>query len=1017
MRNFKLLKAVAPATALMLLCYGNSAVKADRIALVEDISFKVKPICAGEDSVDRKDLFAGIYNRSYLKNCTFRKPGKTSIYKGKFQRGETYICEMEFDAWDAQYCFSGETVASIVPAGDFDIYEADGITKISYDKPLETELNDEGNVTVSFALKAEEAAIPFGEIKAFREGSLPKVGDTWEVMQSISYKAYQNINFSGTLVNKSALDNRLDLNFKGDRTTKDVFFSGKIEDNKDYYMCLKYTADPGFYLTEASKIILDNTETKFNYYNNKSGYKIYKISYRNGEASVSSADEYGIKVTNKDILDFRVNGIYSCEDSVNRSDIYSGIYDGYRIGKTSFREIGESKVFTGSFEKDKLYECSMEILPAGRTFSEKTEVYIGSMECEIFERDGKSIHDYMLPVWSELEDDGRLIVKFGLKAEAYKSLLSKVSFTSPDFREIIGQEWNSHRAFTLNEKNAHAFGVLLNRDAVIYHKYTDIANADESIYYNGKIEENGTYYAYIEFRIDPGKMLDEKHDILIDDEEVAFNEFNNKSGYVIMELNFKDGKVSRKIYPRETSYYYDNKMGYVNPAPIHAGEDTTYRLDIAGGDIPGYSACDVVWFDLESGKKFEGVFEKGKTYGCEIIYAPLNDEVDSAPNTFIVNGYELDGVKPLVGRVPVKIYKDGRYISVKFALKAEDSIKHLKKYDLVFKDLPKIGDEVDSRTGFSLTDKEGLGIMGRVKILKDSADPAAFSFYGSFDRDSVYSGRIEDGKTYTMVANVVLPGDMYQNNMTVVTLEGKTVNAFLNNSVGSFVIKFKYENGKPYIISSVPESYKMSPRRIAKPTRTPVPTATTAPSVTPTAAPTAAPTVSPTAAPTAAATETPAPTATATPAPTEGATVTPEATATATPAPEVVKTAAFKGSTYKISGDDTAVFTKAAKSSKVSIPASVKIGGKKYKVTDVQNGAFRNNKKLTKIVIGKNVTKIGKNAFAGCKNVKTVLFKSKTVTSVGKNAFKGISSKAKFSFSGNAKKIKKLIRKSGYKNI
>ena len=409
------------------------------------------------------------------------------------------------------------------------------------------------------------------------------------------------------------------------------------------------------------------------------------------------------------------------------------------------------------------------------------------------------------------------------------------------------------------------------------------------------------------------------------------------------------------------------------------------------------------------------VFEKGKTYGCEVIYAPLNDEIDSAPSTYIVNGYDLDGVTPLVGRVPVKVYKDGRYISVKFALKAEESLNYLKSYDLEFKSLPKVGDEVDRYTGMTLGDKEGLGVMGHVNIIKDSYNASDISFYGIFDSDCIYKGKIENGKIYTLVGNVVLPGDSYQNKDTAVTLEGKKVNAFLNNSVGSFVIKLKYENGKPSLISSVPESYMKSPRRIVKPTDTPVPTATSVPTATPTSAPTEAPAATATPAPTA--TEAPAATATATPVPTAVVTAAETPAPTETPVPTVVKQAVVKGNTYKVSGDDKAVFTKAAKSSKINIPASVKIDGKKYKVTAIQNGAFKNNKKLTKIVIGKNVTKIGKNAFAGCRNVKTVLFKSKTVTSVGKNTFKGINSKAKFIFSGNADKIKKLIRKSGYKNI
>lgn len=1015
MKNNKLLKAVAPATALLLLFYGNSYVKADLITSIDNLDFRVKPIYAGEDSVNRKDLFGSVYNGCYLKNCSFRKLGKTSVYKGKFQRGETYICDMEFDAWDGLYAFHTKTEATAIPAGNFDIFESDGKTLASYDKPLESELNDDTNLVVSFALKAEEAAVPFGEVKTFRESKLPAVGDNWNIMQSIDYKTYQNVYFTGYLVNKEALDNRLDLEYKGDKTTKDVYFSGKIEDNKDYYMYLRYTADPGFYLTDSTKIILDNTETKFNPYNNKTGYKILKISYRNGVASVSPADEYGLKVTVKDTIDFRVNGICEGEDSVNRRDVYSGIYNGYRIGKTTFREAGESKVFDGSFEKDKLYECTMEILPDGRKFTEDTEVYIGSMVTEIFERDGKSIHDYMLPVWSDLEDDGKLVVKFALRAGERKSILSSFSLTSPDLTELIGQEWNGSRSFILNGKSGHASAMLLTRDAVIYHKYTDIVNADKSIYYSGKIEDNKTYYAYVEVRLDPGNIFAEKYGIKIDDEAVAINEFNNKSGYLIMEISFNNGKVSRKIYPREYSYYSENKMGYVNPSSIHAGEDTDYRLDIAGGSIPGYYKCDVVWFDLKTNEPFEGVFEKGKTYGCEIIYAPMNDEVGSAPSTYIVNGYELDGTTPLVGRVPVKVYKDGKYISVKFALKAEDSLNYLKKYDLVFNGLPKVGDEVDRYTGMTIGDKDGLGIMGRVKIIKDSYNASDISFYGIFDSDCIYKGKIENGKIYTLVGNVVLPGDSYQNKDTAVTLEGKKVNAFLNNSVGSFVIKLKYENGKPSLISSVPESYMKSPRRIVKPTDTPVPTATSVPTATPTSAPTEAPAATATPAPTA--TEAPAATATATPVPTAVVTAAETPAPTETPVPTIVKQAVFKGNTYKVSGDDKAVFAKAAKSSKISIPASVKIGGKKYKVTSIQNGAFKNNKKLTKIFIGKNVTKIGKNAFAGCRNVKTVMFKSKTVTSVGKNAFKGINSKAKFIFKGNAAKIKKQIRKSGYKKI
>ncbi len=76
------------------------------------------------------------------------------------------------------------------------------------------------------------------------------------------------------------------------------------------------------------------------------------------------------------------------------------------------------------------------------------------------------------------------------------------------------------------------------------------------------------------------------------------------------------------------------------------------------------------------------------------------------------------------------------------------------------------------------------------------------------------------------------------------------------------------------------------------------------------------------------------------------------------------------------------------KAKTVSIPATVKIRGKKYKVTQIAEGAFKNNKKVTKVTIGSNVSKISKNAFSGAAKLKTITI-GKNVTEIGANAFKG----------------------------
>lgn len=158
----------------------------------------------------------------------------------------------------------------------------------------------------------------------------------------------------------------------------------------------------------------------------------------------------------------------------------------------------------------------------------------------------------------------------------------------------------------------------------------------------------------------------------------------------------------------------------------------------------------------------------------------------------------------------------------------------------------------------------------------------------------------------------------------------------------------------------------------------------------------------------------PSPAVTVEPTETPVVTNTPVATATPTAAPTVP---AAQQTGFVVKGK-TAVFTKPAvvNANKVTIPATVKINGKTYKVTEIKDNAFKGNKDLTQITIGKNITKIGKNAFNGCKNLKKVTFKSTSVTKIGKGAFKGINKKAKFTLpKKKAKVYKKLIKKAGFK--
>lgn len=91
-------------------------------------------------------------------------------------------------------------------------------------------------------------------------------------------------------------------------------------------------------------------------------------------------------------------------------------------------------------------------------------------------------------------------------------------------------------------------------------------------------------------------------------------------------------------------------------------------------------------------------------------------------------------------------------------------------------------------------------------------------------------------------------------------------------------------------------------------------------------------------------------------------------------------------------------------STHVVIPDTVTIDGIKYKITSISKNAFKNNKKITKVTIGKNVKTIGSSAFSGCSKLKTVVF-GKNVTTIGSKAFY------------NCKKLKSITLNAKLKTI
>lgn len=80
--------------------------------------------------------------------------------------------------------------------------------------------------------------------------------------------------------------------------------------------------------------------------------------------------------------------------------------------------------------------------------------------------------------------------------------------------------------------------------------------------------------------------------------------------------------------------------------------------------------------------------------------------------------------------------------------------------------------------------------------------------------------------------------------------------------------------------------------------------------------------------------------------------------------------------------------TKAVNKKKVVIADTVKIDGVEVKVTTIYKNALKNNKIVEKVVIGKNVKKIGQNAFMGATRLQAVVFKGQSIRQIGSNAFR-----------------------------
>ena len=125
----------------------------------------------------------------------------------------------------------------------------------------------------------------------------------------------------------------------------------------------------------------------------------------------------------------------------------------------------------------------------------------------------------------------------------------------------------------------------------------------------------------------------------------------------------------------------------------------------------------------------------------------------------------------------------------------------------------------------------------------------------------------------------------------------------------------------------------------------------------------------------------------------------------------------IKGAKYKITklNKEVSIIGTTSTANKITIPATVKYRGKKYKVVSVGTSAFSDNKNITSLVIGKNVKSIGKKAFYKCSALTTVNIKTKRLkaSKVGAGSFKATSVISVKCPKAKKKAYKKFLVKKG----
>lgn len=422
-----------------------------------------------------------------------------------------------------------------------------------------------------------------------------------------------------------------------------------------------------------------------------------------------------------------------------------------------------------------------------------------------------------------------------------------------------------------------------------------------------------------------------------------------------------------------------------HPAAVLKDADMTGGLvkDVAGVTLQGtwgWKKADVVAVVGNSG--YVAVFTPDDTVHYDTVEKTISVNVSkvtpvvkTVPTATITYGNTL-GAYELIGGVVCYSKKDETKIAGKFIWKNADQKPHLldsniTEYDAVF----------------TPTDEEDYNSV-EIKLtitVKKAAAPSvkpSDTITVSYNTETVGAVKLpwgwmwtETDKTKPLAAGAATKAEA--------VYIGSDNGCYENVSVTVTITREQADStgGSDSGITGDLEASTPAPDNTAKPGETPAPDNTTKPGETPAPDNTAKPG------------ETPAPDNTTKP----SETPVPDNTTKPGSKPAVGKTyqddsgKAFYIVTSNGKNTGTVTYKKPADKNitTVTIPATVTINGVTYKVTAIEKNAFRGCKKLKTVIIGKNILKIGEKAFYGCKSLQTLNVQSVKLTkkNVGSKAF------------------------------